>query len=337
MGLTAIVTDPRTEPPPPRWDEFVAAHPRLQPGWHSSLLQAVDWCVPDASSTVLVAEASSGQPVAAFHVRHVSPLRRHQLSRPGRVPPFGVTSCRLAPLPDAGVAFAAEAGLSDQVEAVRVFAHALRRRAGPAGRVVIYRRLPDQTLPAVPHRDRLRRARMPQMVVHNEWSDVSGYLAGLSKVARRNLRWVRRQVDRDETIRVSLASRIEPPSACWLAESVRQSHGPGSSYPPCPAHYFTQLNLLPGTYFLTYRDPAGRLLAYLAGHDDGDQIFAGLWGRRGEADGGRPYLFFDMILRSVELMVARGRRRLVLGGALPEVKARYGAWPEPRWDLVRLG
>lgn len=44
-----------------------------------------------------------------------------------------------------------------------------------------------------------------------------------------------------------------------------------------------------------------------------------------------------MIMRSVELMVARGRRRLVLGGALPEVKARYGARPEPRWDLVGLG
>jgi hypothetical protein len=336
MGsLTATLADPLVEPAPAGWDEFVEAQ-RLPPVWRSRLLRAADWCTRSASSMVLVQEAGSAAPVAIFHARHTGPLGLRRFSRPGPARAASLTVCRTGPTLGTGVAFAAGTDQRDRAEAVRVFETALSRRVGLAGRLIGYWSLPAEQLAAIPARGRLRFRQGANMVLDNEWSDLSGYLASLPKAWRKRLRQIRRAVEAGGA-RVELTTSIDPAEACWLAEVVRRRYLPRRlPGPPWPARYFDELGRLPGAWFLSYRDGGGRLLAFVAGHDTGEELYAGVWGNRDETDGGRRHLYFDSYLRQAELMLSRGRRRLVLGAGMAELKARYGARGEPRWGLAGL-
>lgn len=332
MSLDATVVDPVTHGVPPGWDGFVAAQ-GLLPGWHSDLLAAVDWCATMPSSLVLVRDPT-GTPVAAFHARHRSPMRARRFATPGRTPVVGATVCAIAPANDPGAVFAAEADQRDRAEAVRVFERAVRRRAGP---VLAYRGLYVEDLPAFPTARRVTFRLFPRMVLPNEWADRAAYHRSLARKWRQDLRRVRRRIDADPTLRVEWVETLDPVEACWLAEVVRQRHvsrrSPG---PPLPVRYFQRLADLSGSRFLTYREADGRLVAYLALHDDGRQLTAVCWGSRGRTEGRRPDLYFDQYLRMVDLMVDNGRERLLLGKAWEQIKSRYGAIPEARWGMVAL-
>jgi hypothetical protein len=335
MTLVTTVVDPLTGPPPPGWDEFAGAH-RLSPGWYSGLLRAVDWCVPVPSSMVTVAERSGGSPLAVFHTRHFGPANPARFVTPGWFPPVSIAECRSAPFPmEAGLAFHADLDPQDRVEAVRAFERGLRRRAGPGGVGIVYRNLLDRDLSVVPVGGRVQRRTRSRMVVRNEWSDVAAYLASLSGKWRSQLRKISDGVSADATVRVELAGTVEPDEACWLAEVVRLRYASGTvPRPPFPMRCVEQLGRLPGSRFLTYRDPGGRLLGYSAVYDNGTDLHLIWWGGRGDTDGRRDNLYFDQYLRLIELMIDLGRRRLVLGAGMERIKARYGARPEPRWVVL---
>jgi hypothetical protein len=329
MSLVATIVDPRTEPVPAAWDAFVAAE-RLLPLWSSDILRAADWCAPAASSFVLVEESVSGAPVALFHARHHGATRPSRYARPGRLPAVTLTECRIAPgLMDAGMAFAAGTAARDRTEAVRAFESAVRRRTGPGGLAIGYRELTDAHLAAVPAARRIRLRLSPTMVLHNEWSDLDGYLAARPRKFRAQLRKVR------DGVRVApeLVESVDPGPACWLAEQVRRRHFPRAvPRPPLPELYFRHLAALPGSRFLTYRDEGGRLLAFTAVLDTGEDLLLVNWGSAA-ADGN---LYFDQYRRLVELMISTGRRRMVMGKGMRDLKARYGARPEPLWGVVGL-
>lgn len=336
-SLTATVADPLTDPAPAGWADFVTAQ-RLPVGWRPELLRTAAWCAQAASTLVLVREAASAEPVAAFHARHVGPARPGRFVQPGRMPAVTLTECRVTPHLSSGVAFAAAADVRDRREAVRLFERALHDRVGPAGRLVAYRALPPEQMDTVAAtgRVRLRLRVRPSLVLHNQWSDLPAYLATLPRKLRKRFSQLRREVDADRTIRVELAETIEPREASWLAESVRRRHRSTTvPFPPWPESYFALLSRLSGSRFLTYRDPDGRLLAYSALYDDGDDLIAGVWGYRNPAEDGRRHLYFDQQLRKIEWMVNSGRRSLVLGPGMDELKLRLGAHAEPRWSVVR--
>lgn len=337
MSLSATVVDPLVAPPPAGWEAFVGAQ-RLPPAWQPGLVTAVDWCAATTSSLVLVTDAG-GTPVAAFHARHVSSVRAWRFTRPGRRPLTGMTVC-VTPRPneDAGVAFAEDTDPRDRTEAVRVFEKAVRAALGPAGPLVLaYQGLYREQLAVVPTTGRVRVPLHPQMVLVNRWSDPDAYLRSLQHKWRYHLRRLRERIEQDDSLRVELCDRIDPVQACWLVERVRRRHSPRFLVsPPLPVRYFEQLAALPGVRFLTYTDRGGRLLAFTAVHDDGRDLLPVCWGTRDPSDGGRRDLYFDQYLRLVELMVTSGRRSLLLGRGMEQIKRRYGARPEPRWGLVGL-
>lgn len=335
MTLTATVIDPLTEPVPAAWDTFAEAH-RLRPGWHSGPLRAIDWCVPIASSMVVVTGPADPAPVGIFHARHFGLGDPGRFVTPGRVPRLALIECRTAPVPaEAGLSFAAGTDQRDRMEAVRAFERALRRRTGPGAVGIGYRNLLEHDLPAVGTGGRLRRL-PPRMVLPNQWSDLDSYLASVPAKWRSQLKKLHHEVTADATVRVELADTIEPAQACWLAEVIRQRYTPRTPpRPPLSAHAIAQIARLPGTRFLTYRGPGGRLLGYSAIHDNGTELQLIWWGSRGGTDGWRGNLYFDQYLRLVELMIELGRSRLILGAGMEQIKARYGARPQQRWSLVR--
>lgn len=334
MSLVATVVDPLTEPVPAGWDAFATAQGIL-PAWDSRLLRATDWCTRVPASMVLVQEASSAAPVAMFHARHIGPSSIRRFVVPGRIPAVTMTECRTVPLLNSGVAFAAAADDRDRAEAVRVFEQALRRRVGAGGQLIAYRCLSDRDLRGFSGTGWLRLRQSPTMALYHEWSDVSGYLAALPRGRRKLLRKIRRAMDDGGGTAVAVAPTIDAAEACWLAESVRRRYKSRRfPPPPLPAGYFERFSQLPGVWFLTYRDPAGRLLAYVAGHDNGTDLFTGVWGSRSVTDGGRRNLYFDLFLRLLELIIRTERRRVLLGPGLAGIKSQYGARPEPLWTLV---
>jgi hypothetical protein len=337
MSLVATVIDPLTGQVPPEWDQFADAH-RLLPGWYSGVLRAVNWCVPVASSMVIVHEPNGTQPVALFHARHLGPTNLARLVRPGARPAWAsLAECRTAPFPvEPGLAFAAGTGPADRIEALRRFEQALRRRTGPGGIAITYRNLPEPDLPLVTTGTRVQRRLQPRMVLDNQWSDLPSYLGSLPAKWRSQLRKVSEAVTEDPSLRVEFADTIEAAPACWLAEVVRLRYESGRLLPrpPAPAYAIAELAKLPGCRFLTYRDGRGDLLGYSTFYDDGTDLLLIWWGSRSETDGWRRDIYFDQYLRLVQLMIDTGRRRLTLGGGMERIKARYGARPQYRWEVI---
>jgi hypothetical protein len=324
MTLTATVADPLTDPVPRAWDAAVAAW-RLSPLWTSAVVTAADWCAPARSSLVVVGDAG-GAPVALFHARHHGgPQLRY--AGPGRPPWTAVTECRLVPgMLEAGLAFAPSSGAAERAEAVRVFERAVR---GPA---IAYRELAGHHLAAVPAARRRRLLLSPAMVLDNAWPDLGAYLATLSPKWRARLRKIHDGLRADPGTTVALGDTIDAAEAAWLAELARRRHATRLvRRPPLPAVYFERLAALAGSRFLTYRGGDGRLRAFTAAVDTGEELLLVNWGSRGAAD-----LYLDQYRHWIELMITTGRRRMVLGKGLEQLKARYGARPEPRWGLLGL-
>jgi hypothetical protein len=327
MSLVATVADPLTDPAPPAWDAFVTRH-RLPALWRWQVLAPADWCAVGTPSMVLVRERSGDEPVALFHARRVGPGGLGSYGRPGRRPWLGLTVCQLNSSLAPGLAFADGLDRRDRAEACRAFERAARRPG------LAYRGLADGDLAVVPSAARVRLRLSPVMVLTNRWPDLASYLAGLPRKWRSQLRGIHDGLRADPHLRVEIASSIEPEEACWLAELVVRRYASRPA-PPRPVSYFRQLAALPESRFLTYRTEHGRLLSFVCFLDDGRELVLVWWGTRHRRDGWRPNIYFDQYLRLVELMVASGRHRMVLGCGREDVKARYGAWPQPRWALVR--
>jgi GNAT acetyltransferase-like protein len=338
MGLTAVVVDPLTDPVPAAWDDFVVTE-RLLPLWGSQFLRTAAWCTQAPSSMVLVTEAGSTEPVALFQARHPGLLRPTRFVRPGRFPALSMADCRTPPVAvGAGMAFTAGAGAAERSEAVRVFEAALRWRTGVGGLAIAYRELEPELLPMVAIGRRVRLRLGPRMVVRNRWSDPDGYVGTLARKWRSQLRKIHHTIRSDATIDVDVVDTIPPVDASWLAEQVRRRHiSRAIPRPPLPAGYFARFAALPTSWFLTYRDATGRLIAYSAVLEHGQTMVLVWWGSLDEVDGGRANLYFDQYLRLIHHMIQSGRERLVLGKGMEHIKVRYGAHPEPLWGVVGLG
>jgi hypothetical protein len=310
MALAATIVDPLTTAVPAAWDAFVERE-RLLPMWRADLLTTAGWC--DRHRTSLVLVHRDGDPVALAHAEH----------------PGAVTVCRLAASTnDAGIAFATGLSEAGRREAVRTFERSVGR-----GRPVAYREVTADALPVIGHGRRFRRAQAPRMVLANEWGDVEGYLRSLAPKWRSQLRKIHREIEADPHVRFAVEPRIAAADAAWLLECVRMRHARRPA-PPLPARYLDLLLARPDIDVLTYRDAAGRLLAYALVHDDGDRLLLIAWGARRDTDGGRRNLYFDQYLRLVHRMVHSGRKELVLGKGMTAVKARYGAVPCPLWAVA---
>lgn len=336
MALVGIEIDPLREPVPDGWTDFVARN-RLSVRWDAELLRAVSWCAQAPSSLVMVRDSGSGEAVAVFHARHVGLQDPRRFAAPGRVPALGLIECRISPMLDAGMAFAEQLDERGRREALSAFERVVHGRAGARARPVTYRSVPEDLLGTVATDGRRIMRQSPVMVLHREWSDLEGYLATLPTRMSGRLGRLYEALEGDESITVEVVDEVEPHEVVWLTDTVRRRRQRGTvPFPPAPSRYFQRLNAIADCRYLVYRDSHGRLLALLTLYDDGMDLHSGIWGYRSEADGGRRNLYFDVYLRQVEMMASLGRRRLLLGAGMEELKARFGARPEHRYGALAL-
>lgn len=286
---------------------------------------------------VVVREASSAEPIALFHARHVGLAGAHRFVRPGWIPLAGVTECRINPNLTPGLAFAGTLDDRDRTEACRAFEVAVHRYLGWRRYGLAYRYLLDEHLPVVPASGRIRLRLSPAMVLRNEWPDRASYLRSLPSKWRSRLTKIHSTIRDDDRLQVTIVDAVAADEASWLTSVVSARYQSRAlPRPPIPAGYFRQLSRLPGFRFLTYRDPGDRLLGFSTFYDDGRDMVLLWWGARGEKDGWHRDLYFDQYFRLVEVMVSAGRRTLHLGTGMLEIKSRYGARPQQRWGLVGL-
>jgi hypothetical protein len=337
--VDVTIVDPVREPVPADWDALVDER-RLVPLWRSALLTAVAWSA-QTPTLMAVVRGPTGRPRALFHARHLGlPADPRRFRSPGRRPAVGLVECRLHPVGSVeGYAFAAGASPVERAQAVAAFEDAVGRRLGLRCAGVAYRHVAEPDLPAFRRRGpSLSVPVLPDMAVENRWSDPEDYLRSLRKKWRGRLRRIRDTVDADPTVQVGWEPTAPAAELSPLVQEVRDRHSRSwPPQPPVPAHYLAELVERPETSLLTYRERGGRLLAFVAVHDNGEELSSGFWGSRALTDGGRPDLYFDQYLRSVERMLELGRARLRLGKGMNEIKARCGATPSPRFAVARPG
>jgi hypothetical protein len=337
VSLYAVLVDPLREGVPAQWNAFVTAQ-RLLPLWRSELLTTSARC---AQTPVLlgIVQDRPGTPVALFHARHVGlPADPRRYLRPGSAPLVGAVEWRLGPvavLP--GVAFATGLDERDRAEAIRAVERAARRRLGWRCLAVAYRHLTAAEVPLVRRRARVVVETDPPLVVENSWPDLSAYLASLPAKWASQLGRIHQATEADPDVQVAVERSVPAVEAIGLLQAVRARHQhPLLIRPPLPVRYVEQLGSLPGTHFITYRDRAGRLLAFSTAHESRDGLCSTFWGNRARPDGGLPNLYFDQYLRAVRLMIDGGHSRLDLGEGLRAIKERYGARPVACFSVAGL-
>jgi hypothetical protein len=333
--MRVTLVDPLCDAIPREWDHFVAEQ-RLFSLWRSALLVTSAWCA-QSPTVMVVVMGPDATALALFHARLLGPPHRPaKFLVPGSRPFAGVLECRLHPVGSfPGYAFAAHLDSAAKSAAVTAFEGAVGEHFGARCPAVAYRHVAPKELPLVKRRKRISMRVEPHMVLQNRWSDVADYLLTLERKWRAEIRRIRRAVEADPTVQVAIETHLSPTDAARLVEVVRTRHRrPVVVQPPVPVPYLEELAAASDTRFITYREDTGRLLAFCALHDNGTELVSGYWGNLDPQDGGRRNVYFDVYLRSVELMIEHGRRELGLGKGMAAIKARFGATAHDRYAVA---
>jgi hypothetical protein len=315
--------DPGAEEVPPAWDEFTATH-RRGAGWDRSALVAL--AAGTRGPRPWLCLVRDGElPVALF-------VGRLEGARLGRRVLGGWFACKLWPLASTpGFAFAAGLDAAGRRAAVAAFERALFRRLGPACAGVLYRAVDDASLPAFGSRSRLLLPAPPSLVVENRWGSLQEYFSDMPRHRRHRLRGLLRSLERDPGLRIQIAGNsVLGAEASRLSHLTLRRHWHAwrvSRRRPIPAGWFDHVAGRDGVRFHSYRDPAGRLLAFGLNLDDGAWVRAGIWGSLDPHTEGRKHLYFDYHLRTIAHAIEHGRAGVRLGNGMEEAKRRFGAIP----------
>lgn len=324
-SFEAVVADPLSEPIPLGWDGAVAAGGH-SPLWRAGALTDLAWYDRYRTLMALVRDRS-GRPCALFWSRLIgvpnSPLSFHD---PRRWPVAGLVEFHLPPgITIGGYAFHRDLDEASRREVLAVVERAIGQRLGRRCLGFAYRQVSDADAATFEHSGHRLRAATPESVLHNEWDSFQGYLRALPNDDRRECQRIRRLVDGDASVHAAVEERLQPQDASMLAHVVRERYRARFRVSvPVPALFFENLNKLDAVRFVTYRDVEGRLLAYGSLLDEGTQLRSYLWGSRERADDGRPNVYFDHFLRQIELFLATGKERLVMGKGMATIKRRFG-------------
>lgn len=326
-----VIVDPRTDPEPDGWAEFVRRQ-RLHPVWAFDLMRVESWL---ARNPVLLATVRrDGRIVAAMSLVMCLSWRRQRYAPPPaagprRLRPWLVEVAQpwLSGYP--GVVFDDKIELPERRAMVAAFERELVRRFGPGPAGLLYRQLGDGDVAALTGRGRPVRAVDPVAVLHNTFADEEQWLASLHKKRRANLRRQRRIVAADPTLVV----RGGPgrTDLNWT-EASALINGHRARFPrplldnrsPVAARYLAAYLRRADVHTLTYHDTSGRLLALHVMMDHETSPALQHWAALPVADGGRQHLYFDAHWRAVRYVVAAGRTELTDGRGTLEVKSDLG-------------
>lgn len=334
--LEVTIADPVADGVPAVWDDTAGAW-GLPVWWRSALLVDAAWNSNVPVWLAVVADAG-GSVHGLFVVRHLGPAGHGRFAAGRRPPLVGIAEVKLVPMgAQSGIALAPGLGADDTAAAVRALERALRRRLGPRLTGVAYRHVDAGVVEALRLAGHARTlSSTADMTLANPGTGRAGYLATLPPKWRSQLKKIHARISagadaNGRAVTASVDDAVGGAEASVVIDVVRRRHHEWFLVrPPIAASYLDLLGELPGTRFVTYRDDRGRLLALSTVHEEGDGLALTWWGSSGESRD----LYFDQFLRLAHLMIDEDRAFLRMGKGMNDIKARYGARPQPQWTVV---
>jgi hypothetical protein len=323
--VTVTVLDPRRDPPPPGWSDFVARH-SLYPPWDYDLLAMEAWL---SRNPPLLAVARSGDEIVGAMTALVCVPGRGR-----RYAPAGWGS-RLTPRVAqvyqpwlGGEGFVVTSG---GAEVLRALEAGVRAHLGPGLVGLLYRNVPRSMLPLVSGPRRVVRAVSPSAsVLENRWGSDEEWLGSLSRNRRKNVRRVDRLVAADPTLVVDFGpgrSDVDGVALAGLLRTHRTKFGAQRFDPrtPVAGAYLAAMVRRPDVHTMTYSDVDGEVLAFSTYLDHPVAPVLQFWASNTD----RSHLYFDCHARAIRHVIASGRKELFAGRAMFEQKQSLGFGARP--------
>lgn len=320
--------DVRCDPEPPEYREFRRSE-RLTAAWSYDVLQALSH---SSWAPVLIALLRAGPRVCGVVCAGYFGVRRNGRPRPRKEPLLldvrvpGYSHCP-------GWHFASWVPVEQRRELLRAYEREAVRWLGAGCVGVAYRGVRARELALVARRGAVSQSADASGVMPMVWSSVDEWMGSLSKSRRTDLRRQGRIVALSD-VRVEFGPGRRDLDAGEVAslhhahvERLRARLDPRA---PLPADYFATLFAHEDVFALSYRDPAGRLLAFGALLDHPVAPRIGTWAALRPEQGGRKHLYFDHYVRLIRHVIeAGGRRELSAAQANFEVKRSLGFHRSP--------
>lgn len=317
--MTVTVHDPRHDPAPPGWSEFVARH-HLYPPWDYELLGIEAWL---SRNPPLLAVARSGEEIVGAMTAMVCVPGRGSAYAPARIRGLAPKVAQVYQPWLGGEGFFVPSGDADVVRALE---KGLRERLGPALAGLIYRNVPASRTPLVSGRGRATRTvTPPASMLENRFADEDAWLASLSRNRRKNVRRVDRLVAADTSLVVRFGPARTDVDGAVLAGLLRTHRAKFGRQPfdprtPVAGAYLAKVVRRPDVHTLTYSDVDGRVLAFSTYLDHPVTPVLQFWASRED----RGHLYFDCHARAIRHAIATGRERLFAGRAKAAEKESLG-------------
>ncbi|GAA1217823.1 GNAT family N-acetyltransferase [Prauserella alba] len=318
------VLDPRFDPEPAYWSELRATA-GLHADWCWDALAAQAWAAR-TPQYVTVLHSGDGPYGVVWAAWVGPPTRRHRFARTkrgGRLGGLDVRAPNNASAP--GWWFADGAGkrlLTDYVPA-------MRERVGGA-RLLLARQLADTDAAAIGTPTRIVRPTEPISVLDTDsFESVDHWLSELRTTRRRSLTQIEQTIGDDPRLEVRTGSMTEsdPGEVAALLRHNAEKHHDVPIVPlPMFTGYLENLLCQPDVVGVRYVDPlsgALRALALILDHPQWPVMRS--WSTLPLHRGGRRNLYFDMYTQAVRFALASGKKGVVLGKKMTDLKRTFGA------------
>ncbi|MBB3664215.1 MULTISPECIES: GNAT family N-acetyltransferase [Prauserella salsuginis group] len=319
------VFDPRFDPEPAYWSRLRATA-GLYADWSWAALAAQAWAAR-TPQYVTVLHADDGPCGVVWAAWVGPPTRRHRFAlttRGGRIGGLDVRAPNNASAP--GWWFADGTGqrlLTD-------YAPAMRDRLGGGSRLLLARQLGDTDAAAVSAPLRIVRPTEPiSMLDTASFESVEHWQSELRATRRRSLTQIERTVDDDPHLEVRTGPMADTDAgevATLLRHNAEKHHDVPIVPLPMFTGYLEHLLRQPDVVGVRYVDPVSgalRALALILDHPQWPVIRS--WSTLPLHRGGRRNLYFDMYTQAVRFALASGKKGIVLGKKMTELKRTFGA------------
>ncbi|GAA2281634.1 GNAT family N-acetyltransferase [Nonomuraea roseoviolacea subsp. roseoviolacea] len=317
--------DPCHDPEPPGWEDFRQAE-GLTAVWAYDVIAASSegsWARP------LLAVFRDGPRVAGVVGAVCVGLRLPNSTRQPRPRREPILLDVRLPAHSNGPTwhFAEDVTPETRARLLRGFERAAREHLGWGLAGALYRMVTGPCLPLVARRGAFVRESPGSMVMPLRWSSVDGWLGSLGKGRRQELRRQGRRIAEAAGVVVDQGTARPDLDPSEMAE-LNRTHTArlAARLDPradLPAAYFAALLRREDVNVISYRS-GERLLAFAIVYEHPDAPVYGPWAALRPEEGGLKGLYFDSYVRIVRSAVEAGRKQLLCGRGMADVKRSLG-------------
>ncbi|GAA1232177.1 GNAT family N-acetyltransferase [Prauserella halophila] len=324
------VLDPRFDPEPGYWPGLrITAG--LHADWSWDVLTAQAWAAR-TPQYVTVFHGDDGPCGVVWAAWVGPPTRRHRFAHTMRGGRFGGLDVR-APNNASAPGWWFADGTVQRL--LTDYAPAMRDALGSGARLLLARQLGDTDAAAMNTRLRVVRPTEPVNVLDTApFESVQHWMSGLRKSRKRSLNQIATAIEDDPRLEVRIGpmADADPGEVAALLRHNAEKH---HDVPIVPLPMFTRYleNLLgrPDVHGVRYVDPASgalRALALILDHPQWPVMRS--WSMLPLHRGGRRNVYFDMYTQSVRYALASGKKGVVLGKKMTDLKHTFGARTMPQ-------